>query len=299
MHAAYEDQQPRRHVVVGTQPVRHRVERLALGPQIHLLHTGGSPLDILRTARQVRADAPEHVAIGLRRHGRGLVSVAGAEADLPVGHLNCVDMTRPYRLVHSTAHVHDVLILSNAAAGVSVDVVRAAAPALRRSPVYGLVRGHVAGLFAGTRLLSPEVRQLVGQATTALVRALLTTAAATGGAHEALDAALASRLALYLDAHLTDPDLTIERAAAAHHVSVRQLYATWAEAGHDVTPARWLTQRRLERAREQLTGAGSGLSIAVVARRCGFADPSHFSRRFRQAFGVTPREWRRLGSTRG
>ncbi|MFH8803844.1 helix-turn-helix domain-containing protein [Streptomyces sp. NPDC017936] len=37
-----------------------------------------------------------------------------------------------------------------------------------------------------------------------------------------------------------------------------------------------------------------GLPVSAVAARCGFAGPSHFTRRFRAAYGVTPREWRRL-----
>ena len=73
--------------------------------------------------------------------------MTGDDVDLPTGHLNCVDMTRPYRLAHTTHHAHDVLILPNDEAGVSVDLVRAAAPVLRRSPVYDLVRHHVAALF--------------------------------------------------------------------------------------------------------------------------------------------------------
>lgn len=35
------------------------------------------------------------------------------------------------------------------------------------------------------------------------------------------------------------------------------------------------------------------LTIAEIAARCGFSDQSYFDRRFRQAFGKTPREWRR------
>ena len=31
--------------------------------------------------------------------------------------------------------------------------------------------------------------------------------------------------------------------------------------------------------------------IASVARACGFADPSHFARRFRAAFGMSPSDW--------
>ena len=40
--------------------------------------------------------------------------------------------------------------------------------------------------------------------------------------------------------------------------------------------------------------AGRRRPIAAVARAHGFADPSHVTRRFRQAYGLTPRDWQRL-----
>ncbi|WP_432571516.1 AraC family transcriptional regulator [Kineococcus sp. SYSU DK005] len=291
VHAAYDGQHPRRTVVLGPRPVRHRVQRLELGPEVHLLRTAGNALDIVRTPGQVRADAPEHVAIGWHRRGDALVSTAGGDSGIPAGELNCVDMTAPYRLSHRTAHDHDVLILSNRQAGVPVDVVRAAAPALRRSPVYDLVRRHLAGLHVAVAGLPARHRPLTGQATLALVRALLTTAADCASADDAMDAALETRITLYVDAHLGERDLTVERIAAAHAVSVRHLYTLWARAGHPLTPAQWILERRLQLA-QQLLAAGPGVSIAVIARRCGFADHSHFSRRFRQAFGLSPTEWR-------
>lgn len=293
LHAAYGGERPQRAVQFDADSVRHRMERLGLAPDVHLLRTGGSPLDIIRTDRQVRAEAPEYVAIGLHRRGRGFVCTAGSHADLPVGQLNCVDMTRPYRFAHRSPHDHDVLIVSNPRAGVSVDVVRAAASALARSPVYDLVRRHVAGLHRATRGLSAEPRLLTGQATAALVGALLTTAAESDGMADAMDGTLGARLVLFLDAHLADRDLTVESAAAAHHISVRHFYNVWARAGHDRSPAQWIVARRLERAREQLlTADPTRTSIAAVARSCGFADSSHFSRRFREAFHESPKEWR-------
>jgi AraC family transcriptional regulator, positive regulator of tynA and feaB len=291
VHAAYEGQAPRRTVVLGAGAVRHRIERTALGPDLHLLRTSGNALDIVRTARQVRADAPEHLALGWHRRGSGSVSTAGGGSDLPVFELNCVDMTRPYRLTHRTPHDHDVLIVANREAGVTVDVVRAAAPVLRRSPVYDLVRRHLAGLHRAIAGLPAEHRPLTGQATTTLLRALLTTAAETAGAAEAMNDTLHVRITAWLDTHLGDRDLTVERVAAVHAVSVRHLYDLWARAGHELTPAQWITDRRLQRAREHLTGAPD-VSVAAVARRWGFRDASHFSRRFRQAFGVSPTEER-------
>jgi AraC-like DNA-binding protein len=35
------------------------------------------------------------------------------------------------------------------------------------------------------------------------------------------------------------------------------------------------------------------MTIAEIAMKCGFSDQSYFDRRFRQAFGKSPREWRR------
>jgi AraC-like DNA-binding protein len=51
---------------------------------------------------------------------------------------------------------------------------------------------------------------------------------------------------------------------------------------------------RLDRGRTLLTR--SNLSVTEVARACGFADPLHFSRRFKAAYGVAPREYRRAGT---
>ena len=53
-------------------------------------------------------------------------------------------------------------------------------------------------------------------------------------------------------------------------------------------------QIRLEESRRRL---GLGVSIARVAADLGFVDQSHFHRRFRARFGVTPAEWRRTAAS--
>lgn len=291
LHATYEAEQPPRTVRATSPVVQHRVERVSLGPGTHLLRTGGSALHVTRTARQVRAAAPEHVAIGLHRRGATVVSTPCGDVEVGVGHLDVVDMTRPYSVVHHSANDHDVLVLSNATAALTVDTVRAAVPALTRSPLYDLVRRHLAGLFEAAGALPDAHRRTTGEATVALVRAMLLTAASARGGDDALDDALEARIVLHLEARLGEPGLTVADVAAAHHISVRHLYVLWARAGHDRPPAEWLLARRLHRARQLLAG-DRRRGIAAVARECGFADSSHFSRRFRAAYGVSPREWR-------
>jgi AraC-like DNA-binding protein len=56
------------------------------------------------------------------------------------------------------------------------------------------------------------------------------------------------------------------------------------------SPHRYATMRRLDRARRLIASA----SLAEVAAACGFADQSHMTRQFKQAYGVSPGAWRAL-----
>ena len=57
------------------------------------------------------------------------------------------------------------------------------------------------------------------------------------------------------------------------------------------SPYRYLVMRRLARARALIAG---GTDLATAAFDAGFADQSHLTRHFKQAFGITPGRWARL-----
>ena len=57
------------------------------------------------------------------------------------------------------------------------------------------------------------------------------------------------------------------------------------------SPYRWLLERRIERSQQLLRT--SGLPVAEIALKCGFADQSHFTRVFTQTAGMSPRAWQR------
>jgi AraC-like DNA-binding protein len=88
--------------------------------------------------------------------------------------------------------------------------------------------------------------------------------------------------------HLGDRDLTPARIAAAHHISVRRLYSVLSSAG--IGLGDWIRARRLEQCRAELAGGAPHLTVAGVARRWGFVNAAHFSRVFREAYGVAPRD---------
>lgn len=93
--------------------------------------------------------------------------------------------------------------------------------------------------------------------------------------------------------HLRDGDLSPGRIAAAHFISTRALHALFAEVG--TTVGALVRELRLERAKELLI-VHPNCPIAEVGRWSGFTDPSYFSRVFKQNFGMTPGEFRTVGT---
>ena len=57
------------------------------------------------------------------------------------------------------------------------------------------------------------------------------------------------------------------------------------------SPYRYLTMRRLDRAKSMIR---AGDSLAEAAQACGFADQSHMTRHFGRAFGMSPGRWQAL-----
>jgi len=79
--------------------------------------------------------------------------------------------------------------------------------------------------------------------------------------------------------------------ASTLRVSRRYIHALFASAGTTFTQELW--NCRLQRAQRVLIDKRfAGVSIAEVAWNCGFTEPSHFTRRFREHFGVPPTTYR-------
>lgn len=55
---------------------------------------------------------------------------------------------------------------------------------------------------------------------------------------------------------------------------------------YQTTPATWIREKRLVKAREMLS---TGMGVAEVCYSLGFESPAHFSRLFKSHFGQTPR----------
>jgi AraC family transcriptional regulator len=104
-----------------------------------------------------------------------------------------------------------------------------------------------------------------------------------------LSAATRRRLRDFIDANLTGP-LTLGALADVACLSEFHL-ARMFRTSFGLPPHAWIAQQRLDRARSLLRA--TDLPLEQVATRCGYADSSHLSHRFRAAVGATPSAFRR------
>ncbi|MCY1236864.1 Transcriptional activator NphR [compost metagenome] len=100
-----------------------------------------------------------------------------------------------------------------------------------------------------------------------------------------------SRVKAYVLANLSNPSLSPTGISKAQGLSLRNLYYLFESDGSTVW--RFIQDTRLDQCRRDIEDARmSGRSISDIALSRGFKDSAHFSRAFRDRFGLTPRECR-------
>ncbi|MBN3845896.1 helix-turn-helix domain-containing protein [Paraburkholderia sp. Ac-20342] len=103
---------------------------------------------------------------------------------------------------------------------------------------------------------------------------------------------LRTRIIEYIEQNLADPELTVERIALDLNCSKRYLHTVFDSGTH--TLSRYILQLRLMHVCRDLGNlALQQCSITQLAMKWGFVSPGHFSRTFKEMFGVSPRDYRR------
>jgi len=140
--------------------------------------------------------------------------------------------------------------------------------------------------------LGPESRAVVGRQLVDLIGLAVSEDPRTlTSAQSSVRLAHLTRIEALVRRRLSDPALGAEAVAAAAGISARYLHALFRDTGQPF--GQWVRSLRLEAARAALADPGNRASIAAIAYACGFADQAQFSRAFREAHGLAPREYRR------
>jgi AraC-like DNA-binding protein len=273
-----------------------RIEAWQLG-DVDVWRNEASGMRMTRESRHLRVDPDGRVAIAVQEAGQSLIRYDDTDPDVRAGTggLICVDLTKAYDYAWRGLGSAFCLSVPAEHVGLPAHLVRTASRQLRTSPLYGLFQRHLLGLARSTdAVVADPAAAGVAGASVELLRALLASAA-----HDArferstIAATLLVQIRAYVQQHLRDADLTPATVARAHNISERHLFRVCAAA--DLSLEQWIIGRRLAGAREELARASNvTVPIASIARRWGFRDPAHFTRRFKATYGITPRDWRRL-----
>ncbi|MEU3269886.1 AraC family transcriptional regulator [Saccharomonospora sp. NPDC006951] len=260
------------------------------------------PMTFRRPATLVEKADPGTFNIMLVREGTfGRVDGKDERTYLPQ-HLHALDSSRPFELAtrSGTGMVtcagleipKELLPLPRAAADRICGV-----PLPAGTGIGGLLAGTLTTLTAmaaqggGAASYSPGETSRIEAALVELVSGLFTSAseAHSTGEREPRRHALGASVRAFILRNLHDPALTPTAIASAHHISVSYLHRLFDETG----VAGWIRRQRLERARRDLADpALTATAIQEIAAGRGFAHPAAFSRAFRTAYGLSPRDYR-------
>jgi len=257
-------------------------------------------LEARRTARLIRRSDPEAYHLALITRGTAWFAQADRAAVVLAGSLALVDPSRPYTNVLRAE--------SGNAQGLTVSIPRgllpiseAALESLLVTPLPGqagigaLTAAHLRGLLAQAGHHSTLDSARLATVTLDLITALLAhhLDPQQTRAQAARPLVLFERILAFIQHHLADPHLTPRHIAAAHHISTRTLERLFEP--HGTTPTAWIRARRLDRCRHDLADPLlRERPIHATAARWGFPAPAHFTRTFRAAYGISPRDYQLL-----
>jgi AraC-like DNA-binding protein len=138
--------------------------------------------------------------------------------------------------------------------------------------------------------MTPEAASGAGNMIMELVRLSLQELAGRGTATSQLEA-FKDRIRDHIGLHLRDPDLTLDRIAAALNCSKRHLHNAFA--GEEDSLAHYILRRRLQACMRDLKNpALAARTITDIALSWGFNNSAHFSRVFREHAGLSPTDFR-------
>jgi AraC-like DNA-binding protein len=249
------------------------------------------PCDVTRTRREIAGDDIDDMILAVRLSGRSTFSQNGRDEIIDPGTLFVQDAGRPLRLnflMHTTSICvsipRDVWQARIGSAAITGNVST-------KRPVAALAAEFITMLAARADALEAPVRARLAEQALDLIALALNDGDGTSRLSSPRASALL-RLKAVIDARLSDPTLKPADVAAAVGISVR--YANDLLAEQNFSLERYILHRRLERCRVALADPlQSHRMIGEIAFSWGFSDHSHFTRRFRKAFGMAPGDCRR------
>jgi len=232
--------------------------------------------------------------LSLQLEGDACIEQHGRCRSIAAGDFCLLDLSRPFRLEVGQSIVQIIYLPMAMLRGVVPQVERATAVVMpgHQSSV-GYLRVLYEEIFTRAPYLTESVAgHLLDAVLPVLAAALEGNVSASTASPSHLRQHYKQLVRRFAREHLDDPGLSVETIGKGVGLSASYLFDLFAD--EDTTLMRWVRGERLARCRREFEDpAASRKSIAQVAYSWGFNDLAHFSRCFRQVFGVSPRGYRK------
>jgi AraC-like DNA-binding protein len=248
----------------------------------------------VRTPRHTSRARDDYFVLLLQLQGTTIQRQDGREVVLRPGDMTCNDTSRPFDLQLSD-HFDQVIVhmpreMAVGALGLTHRLTSRICT--QESPVGSLVSPFLQQLVAVIdQAPVTAVQQLAHIGGSLVLASLAEWAGAPADQHRWPGKALHHRAQVFIAAHAHEHTLSSLKVARALRISLRYLQELFRE--HGTTPSEYIWACRLQKARRDLSDPlMAAASISDIAMRAGFQSFAHFSRRFRAACGLSPREFR-------
>jgi AraC-like DNA-binding protein len=266
--------------------------------QLHQIHAGvvtADPHTVVRSRQATGGGRGEYLYLCGLSAGEMGVAQDGRQAVTRAEELVCFDNTRVYTLAMRERFSMVTLMLPHRLVGLApgaTTALTAVAWSTNRG-IAALLWPVIMGLGRHLAELDDQSAQQLESGIASLIGALFGERLRTNaGDPEAMRQALVLRIQAFARDHLSDPRLDPATLARRHNISLRYLQKLFHE--QDLSPASWIRDERLASCRAELLDPRlAHLTVAAIGARSGLPGASHFSRLFRERYGVTPQEFRR------
>jgi AraC-like DNA-binding protein len=277
--------------------VSHRV--LALGA-VQLWTMEHSSMTLRRTQKLIQQSDPELYHLSLNLRGTMGLTSSDQEAEYEPYDLVLHDTSRPHRMRAITSHGEDTIL------GIGLFIPRKLLP-LPENAIDSLIMRRLSAREGIGTLLAQFLAQVsrdsgsyrpddgprLGIVAVDLLSALFAHALDAGNSlpPESRQRTLVLRIRAFIEANLHDLQLAPRTIAAVHNISTSYLHRLFQH--EEETVAAWIRRQRLARACHDLADpAQRTIPIHAIAARWGYPRAADFTRAFRTAYGIPPRDYR-------
>jgi AraC-like DNA-binding protein len=156
---------------------------------------------------------------------------------------------------------------------------------------FEIVQRILNDVFEDGGELSTAIAQLLIDSALAVLSHAIGARGASGPARKTVFDKRLHDVLKYVEVHLSDPKLSIGTVAKGCGISPRYLSFLLKHHGTPFSALVW-NQRLKMASRWMLSSKPGDISISEIAYGVGFKSSAHFSRMFKRAFNMSPREYR-------